>query len=132
MRSALRGVDPRAPPAEQSAIIDAPAGCQQVQQTIQLLAERCADLRTVPRRVSTAIPHRRCTDMRTQDVNDPERAVVFGGPQAGSFTSWVPLLRWSEPASVGRERRPSSRRTHAHKSRHRGRFSRRHARTPAG
>jgi len=30
----------------------------------------------------------------TQDVNDPERpSGRIAGPEAGSFTSWVPLLR---------------------------------------
>jgi hypothetical protein len=30
----------------------------------------------------------------TQDVNDPDRpGGRIAGPQAGSFTSWVPLLR---------------------------------------
>ncbi len=47
------------------------------------------------------------TTRGTQDVNDPERGLSrFGGPQAGSFTSWVPLLRWSEPV-LGRQRAPT-------------------------
>lgn len=34
----------------------------------------------------------------TQDVNDPERhSGRSAGPEAGSFTSWVPFLRWWEP-----------------------------------
>jgi hypothetical protein len=34
----------------------------------------------------------------TQDVNDPKRPLGrISGPEAGSFTSWVPFLRRSEP-----------------------------------
>jgi hypothetical protein len=36
----------------------------------------------------------------TQDVNDPGRVLRrVGEPEAGSFTSWVPLLMLSEPLS---------------------------------
>ena len=40
-------------------------------------------------------------------MNDPDRPRGrIAGPEAGSFTSWVPLLRCWEPRCQGRHRAP--------------------------
>ena len=83
------------------ALIEAPAACQQVWQTVVSYVQNRRAFLGVPRResapFSSAMPpkiHAANTTRGTQDVNDPSRATSHvPGPYTGSFTSWVPLLR---------------------------------------
>ena len=82
IRSAPRGVDPRAPSAELLALIEAPAGCCHASQTRRLDRLKYAPFTPILCRVSAYVPPRnrsdsyRQHDSGTQDVNDPSGAHV--------------------------------------------------------
>ena len=69
------------------------AGMLERQHSVALAHDRCARDGRKCGVISPPIGSR-IAARGTQDVNDPERPRTrIAGPQAGSFTSWVPFLR---------------------------------------